>query len=74
MDNEARRAQPDDSGAHNLLGGEKHFFENYDNLTVGEILTVAARGNDGFRQRILAHERAHKNRDPIIIPLVNWNS
>lgn len=63
-----------DTGKHEDKGKDEKFFADYDNLTVGEVLTYAAKGDDALRTKILEHERGNKNRQPIIIPLVNWNS
>lgn len=46
----------------------------YDQLTPDEILLRCVRGGKVVRAKVLAYERAHKKRDAIILPLVNWNS
>lgn len=50
------------------------FWNDYDSLTVGQIMAAAARGDETFRQEIVARERRGRNRDAVIMPLVNWNS
>lgn len=50
------------------------FWADYGNMTVGKVLTAAAKGDDALRQQILAHERAKLGRVEIIQALVNWNS
>lgn len=50
------------------------WFDKYDSMTVGQILTAAAETDDAGRQAILTHERDNKNRQEIVLPLVNWNS
>lgn len=51
-------------------------WTDYDQLTAGKIVARARQlGIDAaMRARILAYERANKNRKGVIVPLVNWNS
>lgn len=53
---------------------KEKFWAGYDKLTIGEILTIAAKGNDDRRRRIVEHEQKGRNRNAVIEPLVNWNS
>jgi hypothetical protein len=51
-------------------------WSDFDDLNVGEVISRVRNGPDdaAMRARILAYERAHKNRKGVIVPLVNWNS
>lgn len=58
------------------FGAEQAPWPDYDELTVGEVI---ARGRQlgvdaAMRARIIAYERAHKNRKGVITAYVNWNS
>lgn len=51
-------------------------WPDYDDMSVGDIVARArTQGADAAtRARILAYERANKNRTGVITPMVNWNS
>lgn len=51
-------------------------WPDYDSMSVGDIISRARTTNAdvALRNRILAYERANKNRNGVITPLVNWNS
>lgn len=51
-------------------------WPDYDSMSVGDIISRArtTHADVALRNRILAYERANKNRNGVITPLVNWNS
>ncbi len=49
-------------------------WEGYDEATVNDVLARLDSLDEGQRERLLAYERAHRNRSGIVTPLVNWNS
>lgn len=57
-------------------GAEAMLWPDYDKLNVDEVLARAhTEGIDATaRANLITYERAHKNRDGVIKPLVNWNS
>lgn len=74
-----RKNEEDDQAATDektviMLGNKKLTDEQFNNLTVGEVMQLAVEGDHQLRRKLLAWERKGKNREPIILPLVNWNS
>lgn len=57
-----------------MLDGKKLTDEQFNQLTVGQVLTMAAEGDHNLRRKLLQWEKKGKKREPIILPLVNWNS
>lgn len=53
---------------------KEKFWGKYDTMTIGDIMTVAAKGNDDLRERIVKHEQQGRNRPAVVSPLVSWNS
>lgn len=58
--------------------GEEDFdgkLENYDDLTIGQIMRLAASTDDKGREKMARREERGKNRQPVVdILRVNWNS
>jgi len=61
-------------GEEGVLGGNNDKFENYDTLTIGEIMALAVQG-ENTRRKLVRKEEAGKNRPELVAILrVNWNS
>lgn len=54
---------------------EETFWQDYDKLSVGQIIAQGLSGGKAFRDKIADREEGGKGRKPIVdIMRVNWNS
>lgn len=73
-DEEEEKKVAEDQRTVIKLDGKVLSDEQFNNLTVGVIMGMAAEGDHQLRRKLLQWEKKGRKRDAVILPLVNWNS